>query len=488
VAERFHSVPDRGRAWTHVAVAGVVVASALSAFVSLQIAQLLLSGAILVLAFARIWWFVVPALLTRASLDVVQGGTPAEPVVGVAALLGAGLLGVSAVFLVVQWRAGALRQPELTTRCFGLLSLVAIVGAFAAENPAFSLGVAGRIVLVTMVLALVEQLVAERPERWSWIAATVIGSAVIPVVVGLGQIGNREEVARIVGTFINANSFATYLTVVLALAVALRPLMPAAIRVASGLVLMGGGVALVFTLSRGAGFGLVVALAIIGVLQQPRLLPLVAVAVVAVFAWVPSVGDRLEDLEQTSEDVSAFGVDPNSLAFRQRYWVGLLSLYNESPIIGHGIGMSEDYLAIERLRETQRYEPHNIYVQALVEMGAAGAAALALVVVCTASDLRRALRLAPRGPTRAMAVAASAIGVSLLVQGYSDNVLTSGVVMTYWASVMGAVLGLAHGRKAASKRRLVGFVPADLWAELDRIEAESIMAGPAQAGPATPPR
>jgi O-antigen ligase len=475
---------DSTRLWTHVALAGLVIAAGLSAFASLQVAQILLTAAIGLVAFTRIWWFVIPALAVRASLDVVQGGTAAEPVVGVAALLGAGLLLVSVVFLVVQWRAGALRQPSLTTRCSGLLAVVAIVGAFAAKNPTFSLSVAGRIVLVAMVLALVEQLVSERPERWSWIAAAVIASSVLPTVVGLGQISQRDELPRIQGTFLNANSFATYLTVALSLAVALRPLMPAMLRLFSGALLLAGGVALVFTLSRGAGFGMVVALAVVGVLQQPRLLPLVVVAVVAVFAWVPSVADRVVDLEQTSEDVPAFGVDPNSFAFRQRYWIGLLSLYNESPIIGHGIGMSEDYLAIERLRENERYEPHSIYVQSLVEMGAAGAAALALLIVSGARDLRRTLRLERRGHVRAMAVAATAVSVSLLVQGYSDNILTSGVVMTYWAALMGTALGLAHGRTPPPKRRLVGFAQSDLWAELDRIEAEAALTvSDAQANP-----
>jgi O-antigen ligase len=426
----------------HIVLLAVVVCAAALAFRSSSGTDgFLVAGIVLAFAFVRIWSFGLTFLAARASLDVIQGGDPIAPIVGPAALSGALLLGVATVWLAAQALAGALVKPSLVTRAFGLLAVVSIVSAMAAPHPAFSLGVSLRIVMVAMALAFFEQLGASRPERWKWIVASIAFSAVGPILVAWTQLSERDEIGRLTGTFIHANTFGTYLTVVLTILVIFRPQLQPVARLCANAVIAAGLVALIFTLSRGAWIGMLVALTLVGLTQQRRLLPLIAVGVLAVGLWAPSVGERVADLNQSNGETPAFGIDPNSLAFRQRYWTRLLGTYNESPIIGQGIGSSEDVLSQGRFRERYRYEPHNIYVQALVEMGALGVSALGFVIAAGARDLRRAARLASSRPERAIALSASVVSASLLIQGLSDNVLTSGVVMVYWAAIVGTAIG-----------------------------------------------
>jgi O-antigen ligase len=444
-AHRAASTPlGEGRAQRTELALGVVAAACLALAVlpldagAEVVALAALGAGTALLALTRVWCFVVPFLLLRPSLDVLQGGDATNPVVGVAALSGAALLGVAAVFLLSRVAGGRTVRPSATAWSMCALAGAALLSALGAQHPRFALEVASRIVLVAVALVFLEELVRERPDRSGWLAAAIVASAVVPIVVALAQIPARSEVDRVTGTFLNANTLATFLTVALPLAVALRPVVGAWTRLAlTGLSLL-GGVAMVFTLSRGAAIGLLVALAVIGVMQQPRLLAAVALAVAVSVVWVPSVGERVRELEPGRETVEQqiAGVDPNSFAFRQRFWLQLVYIANESMVIGHGIGMTEDVISQGRFGEVYRYEPHNIYIQALVEMGALGVLALGSVIVCGARDLRRSLKCATSARDRAIVIAAIATSVALLLQGLSDNVLTAGVLMVHWAALM----------------------------------------------------
>ena len=111
------------------------------------------------------------------------------------------------------------------------------------------------------------------------------------------------------------------------------------------------GACLTATYARGAWAATVLALVVVGLLQDRRILWLLgATSIVAVLA-IPSIGVRLSDLTESQKESGAPG---NSLVWRLQYWQQVLALQDD-PLFG--IGFKEVELgqpARAHLRTTTR--------------------------------------------------------------------------------------------------------------------------------------
>ena len=155
---------------------------------------------------------------------------------------------------------------------------------------------------------------------------------------------------------------------------------------------------------------------------------------------MPSVSARLSDLNKPR--VEGRG-DPNSLAWRVSYWGRLLPMTAENPITGIGLDQ-----VLERTPE--KLMPHNSFVQALVETGVLGLTCLLGLIFSTGRALRDAIRGAPPGLGRGVAIGAAAAGLGWVSQLISENLLTQAAI--YWYLVAPVAWALAD-RAAARRRR-----------------------------------
>jgi O-antigen ligase len=81
-------------------------------------------------------------------------------------------------------------------------------------------------------------------------------------------------------------------------------------------------------------------------------------------------------------------------------------------------------------------EPHSVFVQAVVETGLLGIAALVGVVVAIWRDLAAARRRAGTGIDRWMALGATAVAAGMFVQMFTENLLTQVAIHLYlWIPV-----------------------------------------------------
>ncbi|MEZ5235895.1 MAG: O-antigen ligase family protein [Acidimicrobiales bacterium] len=188
---------------------------------------------------------------------------------------------------------------------------------------------------------------------------------------------------------------------------------------------------LLFTYCRSAWVGIVVAFVVVAALQERKLLLVIAVLVASVWAWVPSVSDRLDDLDNVR--VEGMG-DPNSFAFRQRYWGEIFERYVdgvplEQNLTGIGLGMVEETMP-------DHLEPHNVWVQVVSETGAIGTVMFVTFVVTIAVQLGRGLRRATDGVQRGLIVGVAAASANMLVQSVAQNLITEAVIWTYFATVL----------------------------------------------------
>jgi len=258
-----------------------------------------------------------------------------------------------------------------------------------------------------------------------------IGSSIVPIlfairqITGQGGVFTSSGLDRVRGTFLHSNPFAAYLFLMITLMVSIYPHVERRWRLVLVPLVLASGGSLIATYSRGAWVATVVALVVIGVVQDRRILWLLGGLIVVVAIAVPSVGVRLSDLSETQKETGAPG---NSLIWRFEYWREVLAL-QDNPVIG--IGFKEVELSL-----TAAKAPHNDPIRIFVETGIVGFAAYVWLLITLGAHARSTLRRAPPGLPRGLAVAFAASFSGLLLLSLTANVITQLVILWYFVTIV----------------------------------------------------
>jgi O-antigen ligase len=292
-----------------------------------------------------------------------------------------------------------------------------------------------------MVYLLVIQLQDRlHPQR---VITLLLFSLIVPVTVGLMQIPSGD---RIQGTIGHPNSFATYLSFMIALA--WWRLNLAQKRLPWMLLLGLLSFAYVNTRSLAA---LVTAGVLILVLNASKLNPIRIVGgvilfsiVLVLFANTGGGQERLSELFETplfnrDLDISRTMIlavgDGNSFNWRITHWYYLIQSWQNYPILGHGISTGQ-YLSPLRGPSGAGYTPHNDYIRFLAEQGVIGLALFLAFLGAQGVYLWGILRSAPKGSSEGqLCLILIAFLISNLVNMLSNNVLDIGDFWFYWWAV-----------------------------------------------------
>jgi O-antigen ligase len=395
-------------------------------------------------AFFRYEWFILGLIAIRSVLDVFdtgfRSGTTMEPAAAVAVLL----IVTGFMWLAAQWSVGALRRPAPPTIALWALVLAGLVSTVMSSDREASIEWNIRLVAGVVMFTVLEQMLAQRPSFVRPLLLAVVASAVVPITVGFYQAatGSGSEtygMQRVRSTFPQPNTFGTYLVIVLLACVALATVLRGPRRSVLAALVAAGGAALVLTLARGAWIAATAGLVLLGIKLERRLLWLLAAGVLAAIALAPSTVARVQDL--TDEHYTGNG-NANSLEWRIQYWGELIESSSGTTRL-NGIGLEE----VQRTT-TEELQPHNVFVQTYVELGAFGVAALIAVIATMWIYLVDRARVARTPFDRGVAWGACAVGLALLVLFVSENLLT--YVGAYW---YGAA-AMAYGYRP---------VGADVW-------------------------
>ncbi|MGD9750424.1 MAG: O-antigen ligase family protein [Acidimicrobiia bacterium] len=398
------------------------------------------------LAATRFWFVLVGMFVARASLDALKLGDAAE---GSSALdpgvvVGLVFLMAGAGWLLAQKRAGDLRPMSGPTKWFIALAAAGSFSAVGSGDIFSSFSVSLKIWAGALMVAVLEQVYRQNPARVKVILAAGGASLVVPAIVAAQQLASPRqleaylEVSRINGTFVHANPFATYLVIIAVVALAVRPHLERWSRVAANVAIAVATALTLFTYARGAWIALILGVIVVGICQDKRLIAAVVAAAVAALLFVPSVSARLSDLGKTE---AVGNGDPNSLAWRIKYWERLLPLTEENPATGIGL---DQVLA----RSPEKLMPHNTFVQSLVETGVLGLVSLLGLITSTAWALRDVIRRLRPGLARGIAVGAAAAGLGWFVQLGSENLLTQAAIFWYLAGPIAFVVATRSALRA----------------------------------------
>jgi hypothetical protein len=372
--------------------------------------------------------------------------------------------------VLVVWAFSTFRQDHYGLVATSLdpavtgVGLVLLVGTLLSVSPVGSLpDLACHVVGIGLFLAAANWLNDRR--RVYQLALALVGVMTLVSVIGVYQYIARVPPAesgwvdlaqnpylrtRAYSLFGNPNVLATYLLLVMPMALALAV---SSTRLVKKGAFYGAfavaGVCMLFTFSRGGWMALYVSVVAFAVVASRKLL----IAIVLVTILFTAIVPRVDVIDQRLGSIK--GAGDSSLSYRTVVWKEALLMIIDHWPSGVGLG-HRAYMKVypEYMLDRQKkpYHSHNQFLQLLIELGVPGLAAFAWLFFRV---LRLALHLARRERDRLLAAIAAAVGsamLGLLTMGLTDNLLyRPKIILSLWLvmGMLAAVDAVAHGPSAA---------------------------------------
>jgi putative inorganic carbon (HCO3(-)) transporter len=273
----------------------------------------------------------------------------------------------------------------------------------------------------------------------------LVFSSLVPLTVGLVQIYSNfslsaftfEPSFRVYATLTHPNAYAFYLVMiaVLALSVYLQERVETnklLLRLLLPLLVF----SLLFTYTRGAWIGLLMAVALVGILQKRRLLVFIPLAVYSTVLIFPVIFHRFESVLNPE----LFKYD--SLAWRLRLWGASFPHFLSHPVLGNGLG---SFRLIAYQVDDWFAAAHNDYLRMLVETGLVGFVGYLILLVGVLRLSWRAYHRAVVRLHRQVCMGFFCFMVAYLAMSVADNLFNHGGIQWYlwaWAGVVTAVYRL----------------------------------------------
>ncbi len=211
----------------------------------------------------------------------------------------------------------------------------------------------------------------------------------------------------------------------------------------------------IFTFSKGAWGGLVVAVLIFAVFLDRRLIALMGAAGAGALLFIPSVANRITYMF-TADYVAA----SNRAGRAVRWSTGLGLLKRSNPLLGFGLGRFGGAVAMQNqvIDEAgfKYFYMDNYYLKTLVEMGYIGITLFAILLIglilwCLRSIGRTKLNDMDR--TRVLAVSLFSGMAGVLVHCVFENIFEVPYMTAYFWSMGAAVLYLGYFRKPKPRKQ-----------------------------------
>lgn len=209
----------------------------------------------------------------------------------------------------------------------------------------------------------------------------------------------------------------------------------------------------IFTFSKGAWGGLVVAVLVFAIFLDRRLIALMGVAGCGALLAIPSIANRI-----TYMFTSDYAAASQRAGRMVRWATGLDLLHESNPLLGFGLGRFGGAVAmqnqiIEQNEEFSYFYMDNYYLKTLVEMGYIGLIAFIILLVGMSLWCLRSIgrtKLCETDRTRVLAVSLFSGICGVMVHCYFENIFEVPYMMAYFWSMAAAVMYLGYFRK---KRR-----------------------------------
>ena len=384
-------------------------------------------------------WILICLLLVRSSADVTQDLFTLFPgssfSFNLAGLINILALGIGLIFLVRRFARGQHWLPSAPVFLLGLFLLVGALGISGSIDPPTSVKAWTRLAGY-MGIALLTIEVAFRQDAILKILRTITLAAFPPLVLGYYQIFTgsgyffpgftaTEFAYRPQGTFGHPAILASFLILVACLVLASLlwsyPLWPRPVLLGLMVAYLG---LMVLTYARTEWIGGIVALGLIGLLRDRRVIWVGLLAGIILLLVLPSIQSRLSG-EQSGE----------SFEWRLELWGASLTLLEHPSWLGEGLDTSP--ILINSILPNVVQPPHNDYLRTALEMGVLGLIALLGLQAALFRLGWLAYRYSSQLDVKVLGLTLFGATVGGLVISLSDNFLSYVSVQWYMWTIVG---------------------------------------------------
>ncbi len=447
-------------------VYAVLILVALVFFTLAQPATITIIGGTLLLTFVpvlfmRIEYTLLTLIIIRPLIDIYSSYTVltlGSIQLNMNALLG-GMVCAWGLLMILHERVNIRKVPGIWW--IGGFISIGVLGIFIGVDSFQTFSEVVRIGSLLVMYILGWHVAVKNQHFVVWVINTVAASVVIPISVALYQLltfsglsfGNLTN--RVYGTFGHPNVLGFYLVLVLVIVLVKYITAPAHQRsLIHPWILASGTIALLFTYTRGAWIGLVIALVILGLGRYHKQLIIAGASVVfLVISWqgvnaivLNMFGVSLDVIPVVSR-ITSRDEEADSIDFRVDTYNAMAPRILDNPVFGHGLGTFVILRKQGNLGLFDDPEAHNDYLRLAVEVGLLG---VAFYLIFFVSLFRRAIinfLIAKSGSwQKNYTLGGIAILAAFGAMSVSDNIL-QGTALT-WASmlVIGSILAIVKPR------------------------------------------
>ncbi len=201
--------------------------------------------------------------------------------------------------------------------------------------------------------------------------------------------------------------------------------------------------ALLATFSRGAWFGLAVAVVIFCLIVDLRLLFVAAAGVLALIFFVPQIGDRIGFLF-TSDFAAA-----NNKGGRGERWAIGFELLESNPVWGFGLGRFGGAIAMQNqaIEGLDYFYMDNYYLKTLVEMGYVGLISYIYLLVSNAYASLRGLFRTRKSDLALLSAGMFSGMIGVLAHSFFENIFEVPYMNSYFWGMAAAIMYISYLRR-----------------------------------------
>ena len=393
----------------------------------------LLSAAVLgIVGLYRYQWFLLITLAIRPALDDLiadEFGT-FQP----SAILGILVILVTLLHLIGRRTAGVWKKPTPLGFAFIGFFVLFIPSFITSVDRGVSQGAMFGLASVALLYLAIEQhLLDDRRFLFKILIASAIGM-VVPIITGFVQFfftGTLDPggsgLVRIDGSFAHPNTFATYLSFAVLIAISVIPTLEVKHKLVAVMASSLGAFLLVSTFARGAWGSFLVGTLVLAARVNKLLVFVIIGGAGLIGVAVPGVRSRIINLTSSTGPGGAPKTD-DSIGWRFGYWERIWPLSSRNPVSGVGIDATKTLTP-------EAKDPHNSFLQAYLEGGVLGAIGFFVLLGVASYAGLKTWQRARRGEfdrqTMFISIGAIAALLSVAAQLITENVLLNTVVWWY---------------------------------------------------------
>jgi O-antigen ligase len=332
-------------------------------------------------------------------------------------------------------------------KCFLSFILICLISLLYAHAKADGLSEVLRFASIFVAYALVLTLFTTAKDIFKLIN-TILFSSVIPLVVGFLQIFTHRgylevsnfitgsTLSRIYSTFTHPNMYAFYIIFLLPMCILFfLELKDMRKKIIIAFFIAALCISLLFTFTRGAWIGFLIALLVIGIMKYKKIFFVTIVIVALLIICVPMVSYRFADIFLPAN--TAAGID--SFHWRINLWKNAFPYFLQKPLFGNGLG---NFYEIAATTEGSLTAAHNDYLRILVDTGIFGLGIYLMLLIALARQSWRIYKNSKYLYSRTFALGMFSLCVVYFVISASDNVLRTTVVQFYFWTFAAIMINL----------------------------------------------